>query len=211
MGMDLTNVAVAAITAGGTLGGAIAAQFFALRTRRLDAEFQSRLRAEERREAAGKDALDEKRSLYAELSTSAHYFRAAARRYLADRAEGQADQAKLDAAWEEFRKSFAQAQMVLSDRALSVTSEVSRCIDAAYRAALDVEPGATERIAVLETYLYLEVGSATRTLRHSLRAEVGIAPPARVDFDERLRELEHSRRALTGQESNRGITQLTEQ
>ncbi|WP_040736501.1 hypothetical protein [Nocardia tenerifensis] len=198
MGTDITNVAVAAITAISTLGGTIAAQFFALRSKRLDTEIQSRERVEDRRETARKDALDEKRSLYAELSTSAHYFRTAGRRYLAEKAAGSADPSRFDAAWENFREGYARAQMVLSDRAIFVTSEVSRCIDAGYQAALDVSTGSAERITAIDTYLNKDVGFATRTLRHALREDVGIELPAHVDLDDRVAELERMRHNLSG-------------
>ncbi|MFD3701861.1 hypothetical protein ACFWUP_01815 [Nocardia sp. NPDC058658] len=132
--MDWTNVAVASITVVGTLGGGIVTQVFAIRSKRVDAKVQRDNRAEELRELTRKESTDEKRTVYADLNSTAHSCRAATRHYLDEKCGGRTpDLAKFEAAREALRESYSRAQMVVSDRALDFASEVNRCLDVGHR------------------------------------------------------------------------------
>ncbi|UGT41146.1 hypothetical protein LTV02_35230 [Nocardia yamanashiensis] len=198
MSLDWTSVAVSATTATATLGGAALTQFFGIRSKRVDARLQSAVRAEERAETARKEELSEKRSCHAALNTSVHYFRAVARRYLARKGTPDADVTKLEAAWEALRENYAHAQMVLSDRALDVASEVTRYVEVGHRDVLDVDPADADRVARIEGFLADDMGAAVRLLRRALREDLGIAPPAEVDIDARLVDLRAARRSYQG-------------
>lgn len=196
---------VATITASatliGTLGGALVTQRYTLRGKRIDAETASRERAEQRREDARTAAADRMRSTYVELNSRAHYFRSAARRYVAEHAHGRpADSAKLDAAWENYRESYALAQMILSERALTIASAVSRCMDDARDAVVDTD-GRAEDLAHLDGYLYTSLGSAVRMLRHALRADLGTEPADLVPVEDRVAEIERLRYRRIGQDA----------
>lgn len=198
MESDLTGVVVAVITASatlvGTLGGTLTAQRYALRGRRLDAEINSRERAEQRQEDARTIAADQQRSAYVDLNSCAHYFRSAARRYLADRVrEAQPDSTKFDAAWEDYRESYARAQMVLSERALTIASAVSRCLDDAMEAVAAVDVDQVDGVIALDNYLYNPLGNAVRMLRHALRADLGTEPADTVALEDRVAKLEELR------------------
>ncbi|WP_067719672.1 hypothetical protein [Nocardia yamanashiensis] len=189
---------MSATTATATLGGAALTQFFGIRSKRVDARLQSAVRAEEMAETARKEELSEKRSCYAGLNTSVHYFRAVARRYLAMKGTPDGDVAKLEAAWEALRENYAHAQMVLSDRALDVASEVTRYAEVGHREVLDVDPADVDRVARIERFLADDMGAAVRLLRRALREDVGIAPPADVDIDARLIDLRAERLRYRG-------------
>ncbi|WP_378736073.1 hypothetical protein [Nocardia brasiliensis] len=208
MSLDWTNVSVAAITAAGTLSGGIATQFYALRAKRMDTQLQRDQRAEELRELARKEASDEKRAAYAALNTSAHYFRTAARRYLAERAGTSPEPEKFHSAWEALRDSYARSQMVLSDNALAIASEVSRCMDAGHQAVIDADTTDLARITELEHYLNDTLGFAVRLLRRALREDLGIHTADDVDLDERRRALRDKRHELFGRSSHREPREL---
>lgn len=184
----------------GTLGGTVMTQRYALRAKRLDAENQRRDRNEQRQEEARTVAADRMRSIYAELNTCAHYFRSAARRYLADRARGgSAESADFDTAWEKYRESYAQAQMVLSERALTIASAVGRCMDDAREAVIDIDISRADDLTNLDNYLYKSLGNAVRMLRHTLRADLGAEPQDEVPIGDRVAELRHLRYRGRGQ------------
>ncbi|WP_433520977.1 hypothetical protein ACQPZ2_26770 [Nocardia pseudovaccinii] len=187
----------------GTLGGGIVTQFYAIRGKRIDAQLQRDHRAEERLALAHKETIDEKRAAYAALNASAHYFRTTARRYLAEKDSANAAPEKFATAWEALRDSYARAQMVLSDRALDIASEVNRCIEEGHQAALDIETNETEQVAALDHYLDDTLGFAVRLLRRALREDLGIQPPSDVDLDERLEMLEGMRRRQFGRRGYR--------
>ncbi|KIA60837.1 hypothetical protein [Nocardia vulneris] len=208
MSLDWTNVSVAAITAAGTLSGGIATQLYALRAKRIDNQLQRELRAEELRELAVKEASDEKRAAYAALNTSAHYFRTAARRYLAERAGTAPEPEKFHNAWEALRDSYARSQMVLSDDALVIASEVSRCMDAGRQAVIDADTAAPARIAELEQYLNETLGFAVRLLRRALREDLGIRAAYDVNLDERCQALKEKRHQLFGLSSPQEVDEL---
>ncbi|GAA5107723.1 hypothetical protein [Nocardia iowensis] len=195
MSQDWSNVAVAAMTVAGTLGGAVVTQIFAIRGKRIDARLQRALRTDELRELARKEATDEKRSAYADLNSAAHYFRTAARRYLAERRGTESDRERFEAAWEKLRDSYSRAQMVLSDPALAVASEVSRCMDVGRQAVLDVDPSEPAQVTAVDHYLAETLGYAVRLLRRALRDDLGIETPSGAELlDNRRAALRNRRR-----------------
>ncbi|MFE1593094.1 hypothetical protein [Nocardia sp. NPDC058705] len=197
--MDWTNVAVASITVVGTLGGGIVTQVFAIRSKRIDAKVQRDNRAEELRELTRKESTDEKRTVYADLNSTAHSCRAATRHYLDEKCGGRTpDLAKFEAAREALRESYSRAQMVVSDRALDFASEVNRCLDIGHRTALELDPTDTVAVAALYHYVDDTLGSAVRLLRRAIREDLGIEPDVDADLDGRLITLRSTRREFVG-------------
>ncbi|MFF2082914.1 hypothetical protein ACFVVM_04030 [Nocardia sp. NPDC058176] len=185
--MDWTNVAVAAITVVGTLGGGVVTQVFAIRSKRIDVQVQRDNRAEELRELTRKEATDEKRTIYAGLNTAAHSCRAAIRHHLDERCGGRTpDLAKFVAAREVLHESYSRAQMVVSDRALDFASEVNRCLDIGHRAALEIDVNDAVAVAALYRFVDDSLGFGVRLLRRAIREDLGIEPGVDADLGERL-------------------------
>jgi hypothetical protein len=77
--VDVTTLAVALISVGGTLGGTLGGAVLSQRARRAEA-FEQNQRAEREREQERKEhARQAKRDLYAHLNTAARAYRVAAR------------------------------------------------------------------------------------------------------------------------------------
>ncbi|MEU1309649.1 hypothetical protein ABZ419_12245 [Streptomyces cinnamoneus] len=127
--MDVTTLAVALISVGGTLGGTLGGAVLGQRANREQNERADRQRAEEHR-----DQLQQaRRDLYARLNATARAYRVAARDSVraAERGED-VDPTALDAAKEAWSGEYSQAQMVLAKDVLDVASTLNRTLGVGY-------------------------------------------------------------------------------
>jgi hypothetical protein len=135
MGSDLIGVAVAAVGVVGTFGAAVAAQWAALRGKRLDAEIHRGQQAEQRAESTRQQEQDQKQSVYSEFNSAARNYRMQLHHWVMELERGgSVDAEKLESERAHYRRVYAQAQMIVPDRVLVVTSEVDLCLGNTYRA-----------------------------------------------------------------------------
>ncbi|MFF9602490.1 hypothetical protein ACF1GY_09435 [Streptomyces sp. NPDC014684] len=127
--MDVTTLAIALISVGGTLGGTLGGAVLSQRANREQNERADRQRAEERHD----QAQQARRDLYARLNTTARAYRVAARDAVraAERGED-VEPITLDAAKEAWAEEYAQAQMALEKDVLEVASALNRALEVGY-------------------------------------------------------------------------------
>ncbi|WP_439946467.1 hypothetical protein [Streptomyces sp. BBFR109] len=127
--MDVTTLAVALISVGGTLGGTLGGAVLSERANQKQNERTDRQRAEERNDRA----QQAKRDLYARLNTTARSYRVAAQDAVraAERGED-VEPAALEAAKEAWSEQYSQAQMVLAKDVLDVASALNGALGVGY-------------------------------------------------------------------------------
>ncbi|MFG2951618.1 hypothetical protein [Streptomyces adustus] len=176
---ELTTLVVAVVGLAGTTAAPWLTQRAHRGAAREQAERDARVRAEDRWDRA----FERKRALYVELNRVARIYRSSARdvalTYL--RGEG-VNQDKLDAldqARNDFRLLQSEAQMVLPSEALPVADETGRCLALGYEQArrLAPESGPPQAPDSAIAYLSGPLSAAVHLLRHTLRADLGVAEP----------------------------------
>ncbi|MGJ5753363.1 hypothetical protein [Streptomyces puniciscabiei] len=127
--VDVTTLAVALISVGGTLGGTLGGAVLSQRANREQNERADREREQERQD----QAQQAKRDLYAQLNTTARAYRIAARDAVqaTERGESSAP-AVLDAAKEAWADQYSHAQMALTKDILEVASKLNRALGVGY-------------------------------------------------------------------------------
>ena len=193
--MDATNVLVAVVGIAGTLGAAVFTQYAAIRQKRLDAENQREVRAEDRRESV----RTAKQALYVDLNDAARTYRTVGHDYLVEKIHGreQGDLKRIEIERVRYRTVYSQAQMVLPDRALKVATEVNECLGYSYRAIHDVAVGSSPLIAAEDLHRWYDgaLSDAVKLLRQVLREDLGVTERS-TDIESILQNLRKSRSNL---------------
>ncbi|MFI5470906.1 hypothetical protein ACIA6D_11820 [Streptomyces cacaoi] len=131
--VDVTTLAVALISVGGTLGGTLGGAVLSQRAGRAQAAEQNQRADREREEERAEQALQAKRDLYAHVNTAARAYRVAARDAVEAAERGESvDPALLDAAKEAWAEQYSQAQMALAYEVLQVASALNRSLGVGY-------------------------------------------------------------------------------
>ncbi|MFQ3555877.1 hypothetical protein QZN11_03560 [Streptomyces gramineus] len=131
--MDVTTLAVALISVGGTLAGTLGGGVLSQRAGRAQAAEQNRRADREREEQRAAEALRVKRNLYAAVNTAARAYRLAARDTVEAAERGEViDPALLDAAKEAWADQYSQAQTALAYEVLEVASALNRSLGVGY-------------------------------------------------------------------------------
>src|SRR5262245_51614113 len=121
--VDVTTLAVALLSVGGTLGGAVLSQ----RASRAEAAAQNQRADREREQERNEHALHTKRDLYARLNTAARAYRVAAQNAVRAAERGESvNLAVLDAAKDAGGEQYSQAQVALAKDVLQVASKLNR-------------------------------------------------------------------------------------
>ncbi|WP_194927077.1 hypothetical protein [Catenulispora pinisilvae] len=133
--MDSSNIVVAVVGVAGTLAGSGLSQWSATRNRRTDSENLRRDRADDRANASQAAARTEKLSLYSDYNASARAYRVACQDMLFDWERGHSpiDDTRVERIREDYLRLYAQAQMIMSDRALEIASEINQLLAEGYR------------------------------------------------------------------------------
>ncbi|MEU1191510.1 hypothetical protein [Streptomyces sp. NPDC005859] len=175
--MDVTTLAVALISVGGTLSGTLGGAVLSQRASRAQAAEQNQRTDREREEERADRALQAKRDLYALLNTTARAYRIAARDAVRAAERGESSEpAVLDAAKDAWADQYAQAQMALSKDVLEVASTLNRALGAGYSvvkqlpASSDLE-GAYVRA---KTWFSGPMSDGVYLLRVALRHDLGV-------------------------------------
>jgi hypothetical protein len=175
--VDVTTLAVALISVGGTLGGTLGGAVLSQRASRAEALEQNQ-RAEREREQERKEyVLQAKRDLYAHLNTTARAYRVAARDAVeaAERGEN-VDPALLDAAKEAWADQYSQAQMALVKDVLQVASSLNRALGIGYSVVkqLPSSPDFDEAYQRANTWFSGPLSDGVYLLRVTLRHDLGV-------------------------------------
>ncbi|MGW4532534.1 hypothetical protein ACWEOI_16425 [Nocardia sp. NPDC004340] len=126
MSAETTALVVALAGVLGTLSATVITQRAAFRVKQLESSDRQRERSEDRVETARQHALQQKREAFAELNTAARRLRALAHETLLARKQGtDCDLPKLIELRASYRDALGQAQMLLSDRGLTMADEVN--------------------------------------------------------------------------------------
>ncbi|MGI5142910.1 MULTISPECIES: hypothetical protein [unclassified Streptomyces] len=127
--MDVTTLAVALLSVGGTLSGAVLSQ----RASRAEAAEQNQRADREREQERNEQALQTKRDLYARLNTAARAYRVAAQNAVRAAERGESvNLAVLDAAKDAGGEQYSQAQVALAKDVLQVASKLNRALGVGY-------------------------------------------------------------------------------
>ncbi|MET8405711.1 hypothetical protein [Streptomyces sp900116325] len=175
--MDVTTLAVALISVGGTLGGTLGGSVLSQRARRAEASEQNHRAESEREQQRKEHALQAKRDLYAHLNTAARAYRIAARDAVqaAERGED-VDPAPLDAAKNAWADQYSQAQMALVKDVLQVASSLNRALGIGYSAVkqLPNSPNPDEAYQRAKTWFSGPMSDGVYLLRVTLRHDLGV-------------------------------------
>lgn len=171
--MDVTTLAVALISVGGTLGGTLGGAVLSQRASREQNERADRQRAEERHD----QAQQARRDLYARLNTTARAYRVAARDAVraAERGEN-IEPITLDAAKEAWAEEYAQAQMALAKDVLEVASALNRALGVGYSIVkqLPSSPNLSEAYNRAKAWFSGPLSDGVYLLRVTLRHDLGV-------------------------------------
>ncbi|MEV5534495.1 hypothetical protein [Streptomyces prunicolor] len=171
--VDVTTLAVAVISVGGTLGGTLGGTVLSQRANREQNRRADLEREQERRE----QAIQRRRDLYARLNTTARAYRVAARDAVeaAQRGEG-VEPALLDAAKEAWADEYSQAQMALARDVLDVASALNRALGVGYSVVKQLagspDPGRAYQRA--ERWFSGALSDGVYLLRVTLRHDLGV-------------------------------------
>ncbi|MEX1654514.1 MULTISPECIES: hypothetical protein [Streptomyces] len=175
--MDVTTLAVALISVGGTLGGTLGGAVLSQRASRAEAAEQNQRAEREREQERDEQALQAKRDLYARLNTAARAYRVAARDAVeaAERGEG-ADPALLDAAKESWADQYSQAQMALTKDVLQIASTLNRSLGIGYLVVkqLPSSPVLGEAYQRAKIWFSGPLSDGVYLLRVTLRHDLGV-------------------------------------
>ncbi|MFK4068707.1 hypothetical protein [Streptomyces sp. NPDC029674] len=173
--MDVTTLAVALISVGGTLGGTLGGAVLSQRANREQNERADREREQERCE----QVVQARRDLYARLNTTARAYRVAARDAVLAAKRGESvDPALLESAKEAWADEYSQAQMALAKDVLDVASALNRSLGIGYAVVkhlpsspdLDLD-GAYQRA---DTWFGGPLSDGVYLLRVALRHDLGV-------------------------------------
>ncbi|MER6333279.1 hypothetical protein ABT298_28935 [Streptomyces sp. NPDC001034] len=171
--VDVTTLAVALISVGGTLGGTLGGAVLSQRANREQNERADRDREQERQE----QAQQAKRELYAQLNTTARAYRIAARDavHAAERGET-IDPAVLDSAKEAWADQYSQAQMVLAKDVLHVVSTLNGTLQVGYSVVrqLPSSPNLDEAFRRAKAWFSGPLSDGVFLLRVTLRHDLGV-------------------------------------
>jgi hypothetical protein len=173
--VDVTTLAVALISVGGTLGGTLGGAVLSQRASRAEAAEQNQRADRERQQEHDEQALQAKRDLYAHLNTAARAYRIAAQDAVraAERGEN-VDPAVLDAAKDAWGEQYSQAQMALTKDVLQVVSKLNRALGVGYSVVkqLPSTPDGTYERA--KTWFSAPLSDGVYLLRVTLRHDLGV-------------------------------------
>ncbi|MFI0808008.1 hypothetical protein [Streptomyces echinatus] len=171
--VDVTTLAVALISVGGTLGGTLGGALLSQRANREQNERADREREQERQE----QAEQAKRELYAQLNTTARAYRIAARDavHAAERGET-IDPIVLDSAKEAWADQYSQAQMALAKDVLHVTSALNGTLQVGYSVVrqLPSSPNLDEAYQRAKAWFSGPLSDGVFLLRITLRHDLGV-------------------------------------
>jgi hypothetical protein len=175
--MDSTGIVVAVVGVVGTLTGSGLSQWSAARSRRSDAEATRRDRSDERAAASLAAARAEKLSLYSDYNASARAYRVACQDMLFDveRRDTPVDGARLERIRDEYLSLYAQAQMIMSDGALEVASEINRLLAESYRMVRELSTPAAHVATFLHDWFQGPASNGVWLLRLALREDLQTA------------------------------------
>ncbi|MFJ8790282.1 hypothetical protein [Streptomyces sp. NPDC102462] len=171
--VDVTTLAVALISVGGTLGGTLGGAVLSRRANREENERADRLRAQERQDRV----QEARRDLYARLNTTARAYRIAARDAVRAAERGETvDPAVLDAAKEAWAEQYSQAQMALAKDVLEVASVLNRALGVGYSVVkqLPSGPGPAGSYDRAKDWFSGPLSDGVYLLRVSLRHDLGV-------------------------------------
>lgn len=175
--MDVTTLAVALISVGGTLSGTLGGAVLSQRASRADALEQNQPADREREQKRDEQTLQAKRDLYAHLNTAARAYRVAARDAVeaAERGES-ADPALLDNAKEAWAEQYSQAQMALVKDVLQVASALNRSLRIGYSVVkqLPNSPDFDEACQRAKAWFSRPLSDGVYLLRVTLRHDLGV-------------------------------------
>ncbi|MFJ2827422.1 hypothetical protein ACIPC1_07415 [Streptomyces sp. NPDC087263] len=127
--VDVTTLAVALISVGGTLGGTLGGAVLSQRVTREQTRRADRERAEDRHDRA----QEARRDLYARLNTTARAYRVAARDAVRAAERGESiEPAALDTAKEAWSEQYSLAQMALPKHVHQIASTLNRALGVGY-------------------------------------------------------------------------------
>ncbi|MGW7818475.1 hypothetical protein ACWGLF_10140 [Streptomyces puniciscabiei] len=171
--VDVTTLAVALISVGGTLCGTLGGAVLSQRANREQNERADREREQERQD----QAQQAKRDLYAQLNTTARAYRIAARDavHAAERGET-VDPAVLDSAKEAWAEQYSQAQMALGKDVLHVVSALNGTLQVGYSVVrqLPSSPNLDEAYQRAKAWFSGPLSDGVFLLRVTLRHDLGV-------------------------------------
>ncbi|MFJ9360358.1 hypothetical protein [Streptomyces mirabilis] len=199
--VDVTTLAVALISVGGTLGGTLGGAVLSQRASRDQAAEQNQRTDRERAQERTDQALQAKRDLYAQLNTAARAYRVAARDAVRAAERGESSElAALDAAKDAWGDHYSQAQMALSKDVLEVASTLNRALGVGYSVVKQLPissdlDGAYERA---KTWFSRPLSDGVYLLRVTLRHDLGVEVDPNFDQarTQMLNTLDSSRKHL---------------
>ncbi|MFF1318947.1 hypothetical protein ACFVZZ_05835 [Streptomyces chartreusis] len=175
--VDVTTLAVALISVGGTLGGTLGGAVLSQRASRAEAAEQNQRADREREQERDEQALQSKRDLYAHLNTAARAYRIAAQDSVRAAERGESvDPALLDAAKETWADQYSHAQMALAKDVLQVASALNRSLQIGYSVVkqLPSSPDVSEAYQRAKTWFSGPLSDGVYLLRVTLRHDLGI-------------------------------------
>ncbi|MGW4274220.1 hypothetical protein ACWEGQ_18090 [Streptomyces seoulensis] len=175
--MDVTTLAVALISVGGTLGGTLGGAVLSQRASQAEAAEQNRRADREGERERDEQTLQAKRDLYARLNTAARAYRVAAQDAVlaAERGEG-FNPALLDAAKDAWADQYSQAQMTLAKEVLQVASALNRSLGVGYSVVkqLPNSPDVDGAYQRAKTWFSGPLSDGVYLLRVTLRHDLGV-------------------------------------
>ncbi|MWA13621.1 hypothetical protein E5671_31350 [Streptomyces sp. BA2] len=178
--VDVTTLAVALITVGGTLGGTLGGTVLSQRANREQNERADREREQERHE----QAIQARRDLYARLNTTARAYRVAARDAVEAAKRGESlDPALLESAKEAWADEYSQAQMALAKDVLDVASTLNRSLGIGYAVVkhLPSSPDLDGAYQRADTWFSGPLSDGVYLLRVTLRHDLGVEVDPRFE------------------------------
>jgi hypothetical protein len=175
--VDVTTLAVALISVGGTLGGTLGGAVLSQRAGRAEALEQNQRAERAREQDRDEQALQAKRDLYARLNTAARAYRVAARDAVEAAERGESiDPGLLDEAKETWAEQYSQAQMVLAKDVLHVASTLNRSLGVGYSVVkhLPSSPQPDEAYQRAKTWFSGPLSDGVYLLRVVLRHDLGV-------------------------------------
>lgn len=194
-GTDLMALVVAVVGVAGTMGAPWLSQRVHQGEAREQAERDEHAREWERRDRA----FERRRDLYAALNSTARVYRSVTRDVALSLRRGESvvhgGLAGIDRAREAYRAQYAQAQMVLPQRALEVAEETIRCLGHGYELVRRLALASDPRQAAEPTLAWLRgllSDAVLLLLRQALREDLGVIEPI-YDLEDRLGKLADDR------------------
>ncbi|MFG2265171.1 hypothetical protein [Streptomyces sp. NPDC048720] len=199
--MGVTTLAVALISVGGTLGGAM----FSERTNRKREEIADRQRVQERDDRV----QQARRDLYARVNTTARAYRVAARDAVRATERGESvETAALETAKEAWAEEYSQAQMALPKDLSEIASALNRALGVGYSVVKQLPSNSAADAAYNRANAWFDgpLSEGVYLLRIALRHDLGVE--TQPDFEttrlQAIRTLDRARESLEHQlNSNR--------